>query len=1253
MSASSSPHEEKFLDATQSWNLEQIYTDLAAIKQKPLSATERICLRGLLCGFDPKEIATTLHRQPQGLRVDLTRGVYRYVAAIAAIQVKNWRDVAVLLERKGYKKPNEDIPLSNATSEPSVVALAQAITPEGELLRIAPCRDWGDAPDVPVFFGRTQELEKLEQWVGQDHCRMVAILGMGGIGKTGISLQLARHIQDQFQWVIWRSLLNAPPLIDLLADLIRFLSGQQESTPLSNPEAGISRLLHYLRMQRCLLILDNVETVLQGRDLTGAYRDGYEGYAQLFHQVGAVTHQSCVILTSREKPREIARLEGRTRPVRSLEIQGLDINSGKQIFAEIGNFATSEADWQSMIEFYNGNPLVLELVAKQIDDSFGGDISAFLKMGTSLFHDLHKLLDWHFDRLSEAEQEIMVWLAINREPVAIAELKDDLLSAVDQSNISATFQSLQRRFPLERRGNGFTQQPAVMEYVTKRILKWVSNELITITIQNLNRYAFIKAQAKDYIRESQIRIFVEPILAMLQTQFHSRTAIVDHLQKILRQLRKDFVRLPGYAGGNLINLLCQLKADLTDYDFSQLSIWQAYLAETKLHRVNLTGANLAKSVFAETFGGISCVAFSPDGQWIATSDMSGEVQLWNARTGQQHQTLQADAVWTWVVAFSLNNQVLATAGDDYQVKLWDVQTGKCLHVLTGHDNTVNAIAFSPSGNLLASGGQDATIRLWALEPATCVGILQGHQGRIWSLAFSPDGQTLFSGSEDCTLKRWDVSTGTCRQTWSGHSQWIKSIACSPDGRWVASGSFDGTIRIWDATTGDCQQTWQAHQSVVTTVDFYPNGSSHLGRQPPMLASSSYDQMLKLWDISIRTCLKAWQAHSNRVWSVAFSPDGLRIASGGEDHATRLWDIPSGQLIKTWKGHANAIFSLAIGSNQTYLATGHEDQTVKVWHLETGDLITTLRGHTNRVWSVAVAPPGSAQPRSNMLASGSADRTIKLWNVDTGECLSTLQGHTSWVWSVAFSPTQSWLASGSYDQTIRLWDTCTSECLQILSGHTAPVVAVAFSPDGRQLVTGSFDTTIKLWDLPSGRCLQTLEGHHHSVWAIAFHPNGHQLASCSYDNTVKLWHLPTGQCIGTFAGHTAPVVCLAFSPNGQQIVSGSYDRTLKVWDTQTGHLIRTLSGHTKPVYSVLFQAIPKLERLATQTSPDMPSNSHDAQDMIISSSFDETIQFWNAPSGINQRVMRVARPYEGMTIADVTGLTDAQKMTLYALGASRA
>lgn len=1225
-----------FPDVAQQWDLDRLYAALAKAKQRPLTYTEQACLRGLLQGVSPNDIAIKLNRQPQGLRVDLTRGLYRHIEALTEVAIKNWREVATVLEQ-GYRRTRQP-GASSANDRPLVLSV----------------QDWGKAPDVFAFFGRTQELAQLEQWVSRDRCRLVAVLGMGGMGKTSLSLKLAQQIQDQFECVIWRSLLDAPLPYDLLTDLLQALSGQQLIAASTDIDTAISQLLNYLEARRCLLVLDNVETVLQAESSTGQYRPGYEGYGQLLHQVGMVLHQSCLLLTSRETPKEIAQLEGRMRPVRSLKLSGLAGAEGKQIFAEIGEFAASESEWQQLIDRYNGNPLILELVAKHIVDVFSSDIAAFLQEGAPLLHDLKDLLDWHFNRLTALEQEVMYWLAINREPVTIAELKEDILSPTAKKQVSTTLQLLQRRFPLERRENCFTQQPVVMEYVSDQLIERICNEVATLEIQCFNQYSFIKAQAKDYIRESQKRIFVEPILANLQPRFHTRTAIVNQLQQLLQQIREQFADFAGYAGGNLINLLCHLNVDLTGYDFSNLSIWQAYLAETQLRRVNLSGANLAKSVFAETFGGISCVTFSPDGKQLATSDTSGEVQIWDVATGQQQLALKADTVWTWAVAFSQNGQILATAGDDYQVKLWNAQTGACLQILQGHSNTINAIAFSPTSNLLASCGQDATIRLWAVnccsetqaktQDAACVGILQGHQGRVWSIAFSPDGQTIVSGSEDGTLKLWDVRTGACLKTWTGHDHWVKSVAYSADGVWIASGSFDGAVKVWQAATGTCYHTWQNHQNTVTAVAFCPAAPAE-GRSKNLLVSSSYDQTLKFWDIATGSCLKTWQAHRNRIWSVAFSPGGNLLASGGEDHSTRLWDVQTGYSCKTWKGHTNGILSLAVRPDQSLLATGHEDQTVKLWHPQTGEALKTLRGHTNRVWSVAFAPPTANSAAPEILASASADRSLKLWNSRTGACLRTFQGHQSWVWSLAFSPTGDRLASGSYDQTIRLWNLHSGECLNTFTGHTAPVVSVSFSPNGQWLASSSFDTLIKLWHVPTGRCIQTLQGHSHSVWAVTFRSDGQQLVSCSYDKTVKLWDFNRGHCIRTFEGHTSPVVCIALSPDGQRIASGSFDRTIRLWEIESGKHLHTLCGHTQPVCSLTFSAISS----SAISSPQISASS-DCSALLLSSSFDETIRFWDEKTGSCLKTWRERRPYEGMNINGVRGLTESQRGTLYALGA---
>lgn len=89
--------------------------------------------------------------------------------------------------------------------------------------------DWGEAIFNSVFYGRREELTTLEEWILNEQCQLVALLGIGGMGKTALSIKLAQQIQDNFEYVIWRSLREAPPVKIILGNLIQFLSDEQET----------------------------------------------------------------------------------------------------------------------------------------------------------------------------------------------------------------------------------------------------------------------------------------------------------------------------------------------------------------------------------------------------------------------------------------------------------------------------------------------------------------------------------------------------------------------------------------------------------------------------------------------------------------------------------------------------------------------------------------------------------------------------------------------------------------------------------------------------------------------------------------------------------------------------------------------------------------------------------------------------------------------------------------------------------------
>jgi DNA-binding XRE family transcriptional regulator len=330
--------------------------------------------------------------------------------------------------------------------------------------------DWGNAPDVSSFYGREREVTTLVDWIVQERCRVVSVLGLGGIGKSALATKVMHQVATHFEVVLWHSLRDAPSFETLLDDWLQILAPSALCDASVSLGRRLGLLLDHMRGTRVLLVLDNLETLLEEGIDVGSMRASFEGFSRLLCQMAETEHQSCLVLTSRERPIDLVPLEGSRAAVRTLRLARLDDDSCQQLLAQ-KEVEGNNADQARLIEAYAGNPLALNIIAQTIVDLFGGEIAPFLEQGEVVFGGVRQLLDEQYARLAKEEQMVLHWLAIAREPLNLGELRASLVKPRSSGELLEALERLRQRSLIERgqRPGSFTLQSLVLEYMTARL----------------------------------------------------------------------------------------------------------------------------------------------------------------------------------------------------------------------------------------------------------------------------------------------------------------------------------------------------------------------------------------------------------------------------------------------------------------------------------------------------------------------------------------------------------------------------------------------------------------------------------------------------------------------------------------------------------------------------------------------------------------------------------------------------------------
>jgi WD40 repeat protein len=511
-----------------------------------------------------------------------------------------------------------------------------------------------------------------------------------------------------------------------------------------------------------------------------------------------------------------------------------------------------------------------------------------------------------------------------------------------------------------------------------------------------------------------------------------------------------------------------------------------------------------------------------------------EVQIWAAPTEQDQgrpEPAGLDAVEKVPVAklagheavvsalaFSPNGELLASGDDDGRVRLWKRGNNAWSfdRELRGHNESVTAISFTPDGRRLITASGDKTCAQWDLATGNELDQLRlKHDKWVSSLDLSANGQLALTTCDDRKARLWRLAGATVLAQVESRVAGKKEedqhpfnfVAFSPDdSRAVLTSYANKLVSLWDLSTaaaGANQQTM-----VEPALDFNKEGSevwaatfSPDGRHVLTIGGND----AQLWAIDPPKLAVMFSPHG-AVASAAVSPDGKHVATGSWDRSAKIWDIDTGKSVqKLNRVHGAYINSVEFSPDGRELLTASDDRTARLWDLATGKPIgAPFQGHTDRLLGATFSPDATR------ILTVSGDKTARIWDRAGGKPPLELKGHALAVMCGRFSPNGDFVITGSQDKSAVIWNALTAEQVLTLTGHTAAVTSVAISPDGTRAVTGSQDNTVKLWDATPGQAdrvakeILTLPGHTEEVTSVSFSPNGRDVLTSSRDGTAIIW-----------------------------------------------------------------------------------------------------------------------------------------------------
>ncbi len=643
-----------------------------------------------------------------------------------------------------------------------------------------------------------------------------------------------------------------------------------------------------------------------------------------------------------------------------------------------------------------------------------------------------------------------------------------------------------------------------------------------------------------------------------------------------------------WTTGESTRLLERLHAQIPLSGRPDLRGWEWYYLFSQTHNDRL----------AFPFQSSNALAWSPDGESLATVDWLGGVNLWDASTGKRRRILKDCVGQNSLIAWSPDGKHIAAIDHDV-AWIWDAASGDLLRSLQGHAGPCYALDWNPDGARLATGGTDGTIRVWSAQTGKQLSSLTVPGKVIWCVDWHPDGKQLLGVvgidpniAEEVRI--WDTSSGKQVGGWSATwvnqqyaafspdgdrvvwsyrparvSDWrtgrlissfprcrMGNTAWSPDGRRLASPTIDGQVDLWDPETGATLLSLPAPAVSGGHIAWNPNGS--------LLAVGCEGPKVAVWEVDSSRQALALPTGKGYALAVRFSPDGRRLLVGGRKGLVDVYDSQSGKATLSVEQDLTWIRCVAWSPDGKRFATPANTASVVVRDAETGSQPFPLLPCEGEIRSLAWSPDGevlAAGTRKGQSSGSIGPGRVVLFSMTTGKEVAA-SPYAEWSCdSIAWRPDGQRLAASG--KRLRVWDATLRE---EIPAATSAAVVLDWSPDGKQLAVAGGngpdhgDGNIRIYDATSWKVIVEMTQGVDDVASLAWNPRMPRLASGSQDGVIKIWDTATGQEVFLLepAADTAQrrIQQLAWSPDGLQLAAASRDCTVRVWDASNADRVIT-------------------------------------------------------------------------------------------------